>query len=319
MQRVLTAIARINLRLFFKPMAGSSLPLSVKRRWMAFLTKVVGGPRGIERSDLYAGGLRIARFRRAEPGAIGPQDAAERDAILFVHGGGFELGGGDTYAGFAGWIAEMTGADVYMPDYRLAPEDPQPAPTDDAFAAYRTILELGHSPDRLAVVGDSAGGAIAVTTVRSLNEMGQPSPAALVLISPWLDLSLSGASVASVGDRDPVLPPAWLHGAARNHAGGLGADDPRISPLFAELRRLPPTLVQVGTDEILLDDSTRFADRAYAAGVEVELQRFAGLWHDFQLYAGWLVAAREALDDVAAFLDRRLHPPADGASSAPQE
>lgn len=319
MQKVLTAIARINLRLFFKPVAGSSLPLSFKRRWMALLTRVVGGPRGIERSDLYAGALRITRFRRAEPGAIGPQDAGDRDAILFVHGGGFELGGGDTYAGFAGWIAEVTGADVYMPDYRLAPEDPQPAPTDDAFAAYRTVLELGHSPDRLAVIGDSAGGAIAVTALRSLNEMGQPSPGALVLISPWLDLSLSGASVTSVGDRDPVLGHSWLQAAARSHAGGLSRDDPRVSPLFAELRKLPPTLVQVGTDEILLDDSTRFADRAYAAGVEVELQRFGGLWHDFQLYAGWLAASRGALDDIAAFLDRRLHPPAEGASSGAQE
>lgn len=319
MQRVLTAIARLNLRLLFRPVMGSSLPLSFKRRWMAFLTAVVGGPRGIERSDLYAGGLRITRFRRQEARAIGPQDATDRDAVLFVHGGGFELGGGNTYAGFAGLLADATGADVYMPDYRLAPEDPQPAPTDDVFAAYRAVVELGHDPGRLAVIGDSAGGAIAVSTIRSLNEMGQPTPAAMVLISPWLDLSLSGASVASVGSRDPVLAPGWLHAAARNHAGGLSVDDPRISPLFAELRKLPPTLVQVGTDEILLDDSTRFADRAFAAGVEVELQRFPALWHDFQLYAKYLDVSRGALDDLAAFLERRLHPPADHTSPAAQE
>ena len=101
-----------------------------------------------------------------------------------------------------------------------------------------------------------------------------------------------------------------LASAARNHAGGLHLDDPRISPLFAELRTLPPTLVQVGTDEILLDDSTRFAERAYAAGVEVELQRFDGLFHDFQLFAKLLPSSRGALDDIAAFLDRRLDPPA---------
>jgi epsilon-lactone hydrolase len=295
------------------------LPLSFKRRWMAFLTAVVGGPRGIDRSDLYAGGLRITRFRRPEAGAVGPRDASDRDAVLFIHGGGFDLGGGDTYAGFAGLLAEATGADLYMPDYRLAPEDPQPAPTDDAFAAYRVIVELGHDPARLAVIGDSAGGAIAVSTVRTLNEMGQPTPAAMVLISPWLDLSLSGASVATVGSRDPVLAPAWLHSGARGHAAGLGLDDPRVSPLFAELRKLPPTLVQVGTDEILLDDSTRFADRAYAAGVEVELQRFPGLWHDFQLYAKYLKVAAGAVDDIAAFLNRRLHPAPADASAAPQE
>jgi acetyl esterase/lipase len=275
---------------------------------MAALTGAVGGPGGIEQSDLWAGSVRIARFRRPLEDAVGPVDPADRDAVLFVHGGGFQLGGEDTYSGLAGWLAEVTGADVYMPDYRLAPEDPQPAPTDDLFAAYRSVVELGHAPGRLAVVGDSAGAALAVETVRSLSEMGVPSPVAMVLISPWLDLSLSGASVAAVGRHDPVLRPVWLRRAARDHAAGLHVDDPRISPLFAELRKLPPTLIQVGTDEILLDDSTRFADRAYAAGVEVELQRFEGLWHDFQIYARYLTPARDALIDIAAFLKRRFEP-----------
>jgi acetyl esterase/lipase len=212
------------------------------------------------------------------------------------------------YAGFASWLAAVARADVYMPDYRLAPEHAQPAPTDDVFAAYRAVLELGHDATRTAVIGDSAGGGIAVSTVRSLREMGLPDPAAMVLISPWLDLSLSGASVGLVGRRDPVLRREWLERAARNHAAGLHLDDPRISPLFADLHRLPPTLVQVGTDEILLDDSTRFADRAYAAGVEVELQRFDGLFHDFQLYARLLASSRGALDDIAAFLRRHFAP-----------
>ncbi len=309
MQALLKALSRLSLRLFFRPVVGSRLPLPFQRRWMAALTRVVPGPGGIEASDLWAGSVRISRFRKPLAGSVGPVDPAERDAVLFVHGGGFQVGGGDTYAGFAGWLAEVTGADVYMPDYRLAPEDPQPAPTDDLFAAYRSVIELGHDPGRLAVVGDSAGGALAVETIRSLGEMGVPSPAALVLISPWLDLSLSGPSVAAVGSGDPVLTPQWLHKAARDHAAGLRLDDPRISPLFAELRKLPPTLVQVGTDEILLDDSTRFADRAFAAGVEVELHRFDGFWHDFQMYAKFLTPARDALVDVGAFLDRRLHPP----------
>ena len=138
------------------------------------------------------------------------------------------------YVGLASWLASATGADVYLPDYRLAPEHPQPAPTDDLFAAYRAVLELGHDPERTAVAGDSAGGALAVSTVRSLREMGLPTPAAMVLISPWLDLSLSGASVARVGRRDPVLRREGLVGSARNHAGGLHLDDPRISPLFAD-------------------------------------------------------------------------------------
>jgi acetyl esterase/lipase len=273
---------------------------------MVMLTRVIGGAGGIERSEIWVGSLPMLRLRPAPRDQLSPIVPAERDAILYIHGGGFVIGGDGAYAGFASWIAKATGADVYLPDYRLAPENPQPAPTDDLFAAYRAIVELGYEPGRIAVIGDSAGGALAVETVRSLPEMGVPSPAALVLISPWLDLSLSGASVATVGDRDPVLRRGWLDQSARDHAAGLLVDDPRISPLFADLRTLPPTLVQVGTDEILLDDSIRFADRAYAAGVDVELQRFDGFWHDFQIFALVLKPARGALEDIAAFLQRRL-------------
>ncbi len=299
-------MSRLSLRLLFRPVVGSRLPLTFQRRWMAMLTRVIGGPGGIERSDLWVGSVPMSRLRKPSGDEVGPIDPAERDAVLYIHGGGFVIGGDGAYLGFASWIAEVTGADVYLPDYRLAPESPQPAPTDDLFAAYRAIVELGYEPGRIAVIGDSAGGALAVETVRSLPEMGVPSPAALVLISPWLDLSLSGASVATVGDRDPVLRRGWLDRSARDHAAGLHVDDPRISPLFADLRTLPPTLVQVGTDEILLDDSTRFVDRAHAAGVDVELQRFDGFWHDFQLYAKVLKPARGALTDIAAFLRRRM-------------
>ncbi|MCB0876590.1 MAG: alpha/beta hydrolase [Solirubrobacterales bacterium] len=306
MEKLLASLSRLSLRLFVRPVLGSRLPIGFQRRWIAAITKVVGGPRGVERSEIWIGEMPMLRLRKADPAALGPVDPSGRDAILYVHGGAFEIGGGDMYAGFASRLAVATGADVYLPDYRLAPEHAQPAPTDDVFAAYRAVLELGHDPRRTAIVGDSAGGGLSVSTVRSVREMGLPTPAALVLISPWLDLSLSGASVGLVGRRDPMLKREALAAAARNHAGGLHLDDPRISPLFAELRTLPPTLVQVGTDEILLDDSTRFADRAYAAGVEVELQRFAGMFHDFQLFATLLGTSRGAIEDIAAFLGRRF-------------
>jgi monoterpene epsilon-lactone hydrolase len=306
MQKLLKALSRLSLCLFFKPVMGSRLPLGFQRRWFVGLARLAGRPRGIERSEVWVGSMPMSRLRKPSGDQVGAIDPAERDAVLYVHGGGFVAGGGETYIGLASWLADATGADVYMPGYRLAPEDPQPAPTDDIFAAYRAVIELGHEPGRLAVIGESAGAALAVETMRSVREMGLPSPAALVLISPWLDLSLSGASVASVGDRDPALSRRWLTQGAREHAAGLHVDDPRISPLFADLRTLPPTLVQVGTDEILLDDSTRFADRAYAAGVEVELQRFEGFWHDFQLYAKVLAPARGALADIDAFLRRHF-------------
>jgi len=303
LQRLLKAITRVFLRAFFKPFLGPPFPLGFQRRWSGLMARAGAGPKGVHREELWSGELRILRFRATAD----PAPAAARDAILFAHGGGFVVGSAASYANFAGWIATTTGADVYVPDYRLAPEHPSPAPTDDLFAAYRTVLGFGHASERTAIIGDSAGGALAVSTALALREMDVPAPAALVLLSPWLDLSLSAPSIAANARRDPMLRRTWLEQSGGAHAGALRRADPRVSPLFAELRSLPPTLIQVGSDEILLDDSLRFADRAWAAGVEVELQRFEGWWHDFQSTAATLHGAREALDDIAAFLDRRFH------------
>lgn len=301
-QATLKSLTRLFLRVLYKPFVGPPFPLGFTRRWQATMARVARSPRGVERRVLDLGAIPALHLRDG----VATGSPAERDAILLCHGGSFVAGGYATHAAFASWVARTTGADVYLPDYRLAPEHPHPAATDDIFAAYRAILGLGHSPRRTAMLGDSAGGALALATVRALPEMNVPSPAALVLISPWLDLTLSSASIAGNARRDPMLRRAWLDYSAGAYAGGLSRSDPRISPLFADLRNLPPTLVQVGSDEILLDDSTRFADRAYAAGVDIELQRFEGWWHDFQALAGSLHAARAALEDVAAFLKRRL-------------
>lgn len=302
MQSALKAITRLTLRLLFKPFQGPPFPIGFTRRWQAGLARTARPPKDIERREIQVGDVPIIHLSVDPVGA----DPSERPAILLCHGGAFVAGGAATHASFGAWLARVTGADVYLPEYRLAPEHPFPAATDDLFAAYRAVLDLGHDPRRTAVVGDSAGGALAVAMVRSLPEMNVPSPGALVLISPWLDLTLSSVSVEANARRDPMLRRAWLEQAGRAYAGSLRRSDPRVSPLFDDLSGLPPTLVQVGSDEILLDDSTRFADRAWAAGSEVELQRFDGWWHDFQVLAGSLKPAREALEDVAAFLNRRL-------------
>jgi len=305
LQALLKALTRLFLRALFKPFHGPPFPLGFQRRWAAALARASTPPKGMESSDVWAGELRLLRVRDAA--GPGPVEPAGRDAIVLVHGGAFVVGSPETHLGLAGWIARTSGADVYLPEYRLAPEHPFPAATDDVFAAYRAVLELGHRPGRTAIAGDSAGAALAVSTSLTLPEMNLPSPAALVLISPWLDLTLTSASVAGNARRDPMLRRSWLESAARAYAGGLRRSDRRVSPLFADLGTLPPTLIQVGSDEILLDDSIRFADRAWAAGAEVELQRFDGWWHDFQSAAGTLEAARGALEDVAGFLKRRLH------------
>lgn len=306
MQSLLKAINRLMMRLLFKPFVGPPFPVGLQRRWVSALIRVTGRPGGIERSELHAGETPMLRLRAGAGSAVGPLPASGRDAILYIHGGGYVLGGGGAYAGFASRLAEETRADVYLPDYRLAPEHPFPAALDDVFSAYTSILDLGHRPERVAIVGDSAGGGLTAALALVLREMTVPAPAALVLISPWLDLTLSGASVTANERLDPMLRRDWLEFCGRAYAGVLRRSDPRVSPLHAELRRLPPTLVQVGSDEILLDDSTRFADRAWAAGVAVELQRYEGMWHDFQTAAMMLTVSREAITAIGAFIGRRL-------------
>jgi len=307
LQALLKALNRLALRLFMRPFLGPPLPLALQRRWLELLSAGLPPPRGTSRKQLTLGSVPALLVRCKPAEAIPPEPAASRDAIVFAHGGAFILGSARSYLGFAGRIARATGADVYLVDYRRAPEHPHPAPSDDLFAAYEGVLARGHDPARTALLGDSAGGALVVSTALALAEMDVPAPAALVLISPWLDLSLSGASVTLNARRDPVLSRGILEAGGRAYAGPLPRSDRRVSPLFADLEGLPPTLVQVGSDEILLDDSTRFADRADAAGVEVELQRYEGWWHDFQAMAGSLDGAREAIEDIAAFLARRLH------------
>lgn len=306
MQGLIKALNRLLLRVLFKPFLGPPFSFGFQRRWIGLLSGIVPGPKGAETTWLEAGEVSVARIRCRPEGAPPAGATEDRDAILMIHGGGFVLGGARTHGALAAWVALLADADVYLPEYRLAPEHPHPAAVDDLFAAYRVLLERGHAPERVAILGDSAGGALAVETVLTLPEMDVPSPAALVLISPWLDLTLSGASVAAVGRRDPLIRRAWLEQAGRAHAGPLRRSDPRVSPLFADPAGLPPILIQVGSDEILLDDSVRFADRAWAGGVEVELQRFEGWWHDFQTSAATLKASREAIEDIAAFLARRF-------------
>ena len=301
MQRFLELITRFTLRLVVRPIIQNTrLSFATQRRLAALFGRTLPFPGEVEVSELEAGGCRVHRI--APPG---PRDPATTPAILFAHGGGFVIGGFETHGALAARLAIASGADVYMPDYRLAPEHPAPAPSDDLFAAWRLILERGHDPARTAIAGDSAGGTLAITTSRAIREMGGPRPAAMALISPVTDLSASGNSIVTNERHDVLLSPAWLRLGCRAHAGRLSLTDPEISPLFGDLSRLPPTLVQVAECEVLLDDGVRFADRAWAAEVEVELQRFPGLWHDFQLSAGILRVADEAIADIGGFLRRR--------------
>jgi monoterpene epsilon-lactone hydrolase len=230
---------------------------------------------------------------------------ASGKAILFLHGGAFLIGSPVSHRSITGRLAKLTEATVFAPDYRLAPEHPFPAALDDAFACYRALLSSGYAPDQILVAGDSAGGGLALSLCLRLREEGLTQPAGLALISPWTDLTLTRlAPVTS----DALLSAAWLAQGAAAYLDGLPAMDPRVSPIFANLTGLPPTLIQSASEEILRDDSRRLAAALDAAGVQVSHREHSPMWHDFQLYAGLVPEATQAVSDIAAFARAKLRP-----------
>ena len=229
---------------------------------------------------------------------------ARRDrAVLYFHGGGFQVGSTRSHRELMACISEAAGCRVLGVDYRLAPEHRFPAALHDACAAFDWLLAQHFRPADIALAGDSAGGGLALSTLLSLRDAGRAMPAAAVLMSAWTDLTASGESYATRATADPIHQRPMILAIARNYLGADGdARDPRASPLFADLRGLPPLLIQVGDRETVLSDSTRLADQARAAGVSVELEIWEHMIHVFQQFPTELPEAREALQSIGAFL-----------------
>lgn len=234
--------------------------------------------------------------------------------LLWFHGGWYVMGTPRTSAGLSSEMARRTGARVVSVDYRLAPEYPYPAALQDARSAYQALLDGGTDPRSVVFVGESAGGGLATATLAGLRADGLPQPACAVLFSPWTDLTLSGASMTSKAGIDPSFVPEKVRVRAGDYAGTADPADPFISPVFADLTGLPPLLIQAGSHEILLDDSTRLAARAAAADVAVTLDVTPGVPHLFQAFSAMLDEGDAALSRVAAFL--RAHAGAPAALTA---
>jgi acetyl esterase/lipase len=224
--------------------------------------------------------------------------AGDGPTLLYLHGGGFVVGSGRTGAGLAGALAVRTGGTAYSLDYRLAPEHPHPAALEDALAAYRELFSVS---GEISVAGDSAGGGLAVELLVAARQEGLPQPSAAAIFSPWADLTLSGESMRTRDGIDPLFTIDTLRWYAAKYAPG---NEKEASPLFADLTGLAPLLVQVGNDEVLLDDAVRLAARAASDGVDVTLEVAQGLPHVYQNNYGRLDDADEALDRAAAFLTR---------------
>ncbi|MFO1376051.1 MAG: alpha/beta hydrolase [Steroidobacteraceae bacterium] len=258
----------------------------------------------------------IAADATFEPRRLGPVAALTsrtpgvRDdaALLYLHGGGYVLGGPREYRGLTAEIGRSAGLQVLAIDYRLAPEHPFPAAVDDAVAAYRALLDEGLSPSRIVLAGDSAGGGLAVAMQVAARDAGLPVPAGAVAISPWADLSCSGGSMTSKAAEDPSVTRDGLLRLAGHYLRGTSPGHPLASPVHADLTGLPPLLIQVGSAEILLDDSTRLAAAAAAAGVRVRLDAWPDMVHVWHFFAFLLPEARDAIRQAGDFLRTCLAP-----------
>jgi acetyl esterase/lipase len=298
-ERLIAGVTRSLMRMTLRPVVRPGLPVEQRRRRMARVSRLSPAPRGVEYRTDSCGGIRgqSVTARRA---------LSAGRAVLYLHGGFYSLGSPATHRMITGHLARRCAARVFAADYRLAPEHPFPAALEDAVAAYRGLLAGGFGPREIAIAGDSAGGGLAVASAVRLRDLGLPLPAALVLFSPWVDLDQGALEAPPPGEIMVSL--GMLSECASFYLAGHPADDPLASPVRANLEGLPPTLIQVGTDELLLPDSRRLHAALVAAGVEAILREFPRRWHVFQLNAGLLADANRALDEAGAFI--RSHPPA---------
>ena len=229
--------------------------------------------------------------------------------ILYLHGGGYLLGGPSTHRALGARLSELTGLRVCLPRYRLAPEHPFPAAPEDAWAVWQALLDRGYPADRIVIGGDSAGGGLALSLLSRICAGGGPRPAGLFAMSAWTDLTLSGASLQDNAGRDRLLPVNQIGLTRDAYLGGADPSDPTASPLFADYPGCPPVFLQVAETEILRDDSLRMADALRQQGSEAELDLWGDLPHVWPIFQGWLPEADEALDRIARFTTARFPAP----------
>ena len=274
---------------------GVELPVEKLRDGMVATTTSLPLPAGVSTQAVDAGGVPAEW--------VVPDAADENRVLLYLHGGGYCIGSIVTHRNIAALVAKASGARTLLIDYRLAPEHPFPAALDDAVSAYEWLLQTGVDPARLAVAGDSAGGGLSAALLVALRDRGLALPACAGLISPWTDLSGSGDSITTRAERDPSVTWPSLQRMANWYLAGQDPKEPLASPLFADHAGLPPLLVQVGDEEILLDDSTRLAARAEEAGVDVTLEvceEMCHVWHGFAV--GGVPESLEAIDRLGSFI-----------------
>lgn len=241
------------------------------------------------------------------PGALViPDTPRDGRTMLYIHGGGYFSGGSAGYCGIAGHFAKRLGASVYIPDYRLAPEHPFPAPLDDVVKAYAWLRGNTRRADKIVFAGDSAGGAMVVSAMVRARNAGLGLPAGGVSISPWANLEMTGESYVTRSGVDPLCTRDILALMAQAVLGATRPNDPDVSPVFADVRGLPPILVQIGESEVMLSDAVRLATHLGDARVRTSLEIWPDMFHVWPMFVGVLPEADEALGSASDFLNRVL-------------
>jgi acetyl esterase/lipase len=289
LERANAAFLRGFLRVAFRPFAGPPFGAVTQRRVVAALSVFMPGGGGARRETRVENGVATEM--------VTPREGAGRRGVLYLHGGAFCLGSPRTHRAITTRLAAASGRVVWVPEYRLAPEHPFPAALDDALACWRAMRAAGFAADDIDLFGDSAGGALALALALRLRDIGEALPARLCLLSPVTDISLASAGTDNRSGSDVMIRRDWLVQALGWYGCPLGAAE--HTPLAQNLQGLPSIFIQVGSDEILLADSTRLAEHARDCSVACRLEIYESRWHVFQLQAFTLQSARSAIEAIA--------------------
>ena len=251
---------------------------------------------GISEENIIVGGVKGIKFSPATESLTN---------VLYFHGGGYVVGSPTSHRSMTSQIAASCKSEIWSMDYRLGPENPFPAAVEDGLASYKGLLDEGIKASNIVISGDSAGGGLTVATAIRIREENLPLPAGLMLISPWTNLSSDGWSYNNNAIEDPVVHQDILKNCSSQYLGNTNCRHPLASPIEADLSNLPPILIQVGSEEILLSDSVTLAERAGAANVEVSLEIWPKMFHVFQYYYYRLKQGQDAIDRIGAWVQEK--------------
>ena len=293
--RLIDKMLRLLVKSRFNPHAE---PTAIRARTTRLARRFGATPHGVRIEKIDVAGIPAEW--------VHPQAEEEGTTLLYLHGGGYSICGPDTHRSLVARLAGAAKTRALLLDYRLAPEHPFPAAVEDAHATYKWLLAEGTDPSRLTLAGDSAGGGLALALMMTLRDAGEPLPAGAALLSPWTDLAMSGWSHVTPGAVDPMLSVTAALTAARHYLQDTPPTEPLASPLYGTFERLPPLLIHVGANEILLDDSRRVADKARIAGVDADLHIWPGVPHVFQAFPQ-LPEGRASVRELGAFLHARMN------------